>query len=924
MRRPRLTIGLAAVLLLLPTGATAQLLTPDAPDPSPEEIGRMLGVLDATGEALSTCDSECERTIERSRLVDRRRVIFRTLGASTAGVGSMVRYCLEHRQESALEPELRDVAWAALTNLSRARRMGREEVTRGEIRDLLLLVPSFRCGLTLSPEQLRFDDAMALSDVWNAWLDAVEPEVLGRETSCPRNRNLFDSACQELARTMDPSGVDRVATILARAAPGGSHWGLRYLNSMGDPRAFDLLIEEQGGWDCGSLGSWLEVPPTATTEQLEKLLRCRSFPLDQVNGFRKRPDLARAVVTILLQLHDNSLAKLGEPGPDGTVPRERGWLLEAGEGAISDDALVGALRSATSQNRWKDATLWLRLLEQRAGMAGTLELLRLAAGPHGSNDHGQLQHSASRVILRRVLDETTSAAMLARLEALPPEDRAQVAEGMAAQLGSWWASPPQDLLGGMHCVWFWKAYWPRWTASPGSREAGWKGFIHRHQDRLLGWLPWVPDRDRQVAVYGFMACSEARQRFLDLLAGGNSMAAQLTWRLRLDVPRRALRSALDNTAVDLAQQRAFLLLRLAELGGDAAYRRLTELMLPSFADFSSPLWGFQEGFLEEAVRRDDVATIVEGLSRAKTLDDTSHERIGRAEGSLLTPSAWVTAYLLRDAPATAGHYLEPLDPKDSDQRGLLLEIIAAANTPAAEPILRKVQPHLEIPPGATYRECGPSADCRRWAAALCATDTPWCRDRLADLEAWRCLAEFGDPRGAVEGRYSLDLGQLDTGIERATRRCRAAELRILPMPFSSWTNERNWPLTQASGVARSIRQLVTRWDGLTVFERAAAMTLVQAYPQSVSDALLTKLLHDPYGGLRLLGLDYLYRFPRESMREELARVERHDPKPWCRRMAHEILIRPENPIAIRAHLPFERAEIGGSYKRAPPPPSPAR
>jgi hypothetical protein len=64
-------------------------------------------------------------------------------------------------------------------------------------------------------------------------------------------------------------------------------------------------------------------------------------------------------------------------------------------------------------------------------------------------------------------------------------------------------------------------------------------------------------------------------------------------------------------------------------------------------------------------------------------------------------------------------------------------------------------------------------------------------------------------------------------------------------------------------------------------------------------------LKDSFGPVRLTVLLYLLEHPRDGFRDEIARIEKEDPYPWCRRIAHEILLFTRDPLYPDQGLRFE-------------------
>jgi len=917
-------VRFAAVGLALAACLANAWARPSGDAPSKQQIRDWIKVLDTTWGRLTPPGVSIP--IELTPVYKQGEAASDALAGSPQGVAALIRYCLARHHGTALEDDLQWAAIYAIVGMSRhpIRTEGAEAVSLDELRSFLLLVPASPHSLHIRglQKRLSIEDVVALRDVWLAWLDAVKPELLPIEHTGTRNGNLLLEACDALRASDDPSGLDQVVSILRRG-PGGAARGmaLRYLIELGDPRAFDLVIEEQGGMQCGTESEWNEVPWAATQDQLEELLRCRVFDFSMLSThFKGRPDLARAVATVLAE--NGGLAqKLSGPGNrnvNGIPLSQVASVLETGAEALPTDQLVSMVRRTVAAGAWTDAVFWIRLLGRRPAVDGTQDLVKVALmGTSPLFPNHQTVFAANRALLRRSLMPQTADALIDSLEALQPQDRARVASGMVNAMEWLPGIPlrdPRSASCGLRC---WEWDWQRWEPTLNNpRDRQWDDFVRRYQDRLLRWLVWVPDRDVLARIYPFMTGRVARRRFRHLLLDETPMAAEVTWRLGLDLQAKTLRSALSAAEADPVS-RAFLLLRLSEDGDSSAYQEIKDLVLPTFGAERRELSRFQSPLLEEAARRRDTGFLVGALRRCPKGEDVTDEftRLRSPVGGYMIQQDVVAAYLLRVDQASAQRILLDLDPAEPRQRLEMLQVVAVAKTKNAEPLLRKIEPHLELPESPSVRRCREDERCRRWAAALAATGTPWCRARLEKIKAWDSLLEQRDPQADDRSEYLLETGKLDAALARHVAVDRKDSTWGIRLGSSRWEHAYSRNSRQNPAVKRSLEALSHRWESLSLRERVAAIHLLQHYPESVTDKLLRLMLRDDFVPIRLSALQYLWRFPRPAMNSFLAEKVREDPAPWCRRLAVELLGRPIDPLQFAPASPFQSAGFGSVVSR---------
>jgi hypothetical protein len=196
-----------------------------------------------------------------------------------------------------------------------------------------------------------------------------------------------------------------------------------------------------------------------------------------------------------------------------------------------------------------------------------------------------------------------------------------------------------------------------------------------------------------------------------------------------------------------------------------------------------------------------------------------------------------------------------------------------------------------------------------WPLALLATGTPWCRDQLYEMKQWALLGQLGDPRAAEEEETPSLLGYRQ---EQEVMVCafQAGDVRKAISIASRLVQERQQGLAYVrpqGGIPDSkyfperrlediLSKLVQLYPALSPKERLACFRLLGASPKYWPNDLIVQMLNDAFAPVRVSVLLFLLEHPRGGFRDNVARIEKEDPYPWCRRIAHEILLFQPDPL----------------------------
>ena len=248
-----------------------------------------------------------------------------------------------------------------------------------------------------------------------------------------------------------------------------------------------------------------------------------------------------------------------------------------------------------------------------------------------------------------------------------------------------------------------------------------------------------------------------------------------------------------------------------------------------------------------------------------------------------------------------------------------LHTAAYAASPHGEPLLKKMafltKRWVNSPPSDRVKD----PMFHEWTYSLTQTGTPWCRDQLYEVKQWALLARMGDVRA---GQMEATPGNFQPEREAMLNAFAAGDLKKAVNWAARIVNENKTSITSArpsggglvglrsypKGRLSSIMvEFVALFPSLPPQQKMACFQFLGSEPDYWPDALVSDMFNDPFAPVRLSVLLYLLEHPRDGFQEDLRKIEASDPYPWCRRVAHEILIFHPDPLnpgqGIRFELP---------------------
>jgi hypothetical protein len=921
-RSKKFWLVIAAALAIISMGVVA------APSqPSAEEIDQWLAIAENTKDLILTDYSHKapNSPVDWERQ-NARQDALRHLGESRAGTRALMAYYLK-KSSVGFTPDLSEVAGDVCVGIRAGFKEDPNFIQASELRPFLLSAARlpYSAGLDQIVEFLPFEHLVALRDVWLAWLEAVRGDRLSisdimpvHKPRCalpPPDGSLVIGACNALGWSADPAGVPLVLKILKETPRGVPRWyvayAMRYLNKMGDDSAFGTMLRFVETEPCND-GVWAYLG-VANESQAKALYDAfhndakrpcmETFPIGNSEN-RVRPDLSRGILPFYL--HDPVLRGRWKSGQVGSQFFD---IFGLGEAALRDEDILEEAKRAETEGNTKLQAFWIGLLGRRDSKTGNEELARWALqGAEKGMDPLEVPSAAKRALFRRLLGHSSSE-ILTLLNSRTAENKRRLITLILG--GSGWfpdLAPPQLLCGvGMDAD---------WEKIPPPEAQSTVPLLTAYQDKLLPLMDQLGEPEKLVSAYAVMTSPQARRKFLGLLENGNPLAIQLAWTLNLNAPPELLRRLLGQPGL-AAASRMFIQLRLSEMGDGEAYESLKQNFLSSFGQPNDELSRFRSAILDEIERRGDMDTLVTAIERSKSkqgaLSTTPKELLplDYRDGAALSPAAPLLSRLVRLDPAKAFPYLNEVDLAELRGQLFLLQIAVMASSPKAEMLLKSLEKESRGWPTRSSTEIEASRVMALWKYALRVTNTPWCRDRLAELKDWDALAQLGDPRGGMPscecgGNGSLDaflVGNIQQAI--ACMRKRHASDRYPPffiarsenaLPIPKWYDHRR--------VEPIMKDFMAMFPSLCVNDRMVALSLLPSDVECWPDNLCVLLLRDSFAPVRLTVLLYLLEHPRHNLREEMRRVEASDPMPWCRRLAHEILLFKPDPLQVTSGIRF--------------------
>lgn len=744
--------------------------------------------------------------------------------------------------------------------------------------------------------RLDNDALVALAPIWRAWVRGeTNIPAPGESTRhvVPSLRWYFtELALTALNQIHDAAAL---ADVLAQPWQQLPHPALaQYLYELGPEEAFPLLrgmLAEDT--TCGFMTDRLAV---VSARDLHLLLSAQHRFGGQLNPCSlwhgRRPDLERALLRWQFD-SPKAVAALPPPFPDQIRSYGAGAQSSVLASVFSPRQL---LRFANQAEREKSTQLprWVEALGFHPGPVGNRELVRWAT----SKDEGLLSRStqsvARRALLRRLVGPNRSA-LIRRLQHLGARRFGTLVTGGMTDLPVFYGSGEDPM--------FTMALPNRGPFDPFDHD---RAFVRRHEHALLEWLPLVEPQWKLASIYALMASDRAHDLLIRIAERGNPGALKQAWLRSVPLPLKALRRFRIPTLPSMETDIDCLLLR-AQAGDDASYQRLLD-WFPLNNKATAHWRGLAVAVIGEMERRRDLDQI-RGCIEASL-------QPGRETGTGIYWPRHVgpacVAALLRADPAGALATVETMGLMRGERLYVLLEGVAAAATPASEPILKRILADAPWLPTARTSDAGTGANW--WLRAVEVTPTPWCRDllfadgqsqllvRLLDPRALGypiCIGSFGQASPCVRRNDFATLAMRDGQLELAARVLRDSPRYFVRqhIPFFIEVHQDYRKVSrQEQPPERFLDAYRSKFGGLTPATKMWVLPLILHSSFARNPEVVSIGLADPYGPVRLSFLLHFLARPIEGFEAQLRKMAANDPYPWCRRLAAAHFDRTPDPL----------------------------
>ncbi len=774
-------------------------------------------------------------------------------------------------------------------------------VESDDLQKFLEAVPSIGafCGAEIDIGQLDVSTVYAFSGIWRDWLQAARdadyrqcerteiPGSSGYGAAMPAGSYLAAAACGGLAVVNDPCDLEMVREFHRPSAWDSKAAGscARYLTNLGDPQDWIAvrslqLADERTAWKAFAEGLYIE--------HSGKLRWSKYWPEGST-----RPDLQRGLWAALAE-----------------KPGVRRRLIEAHRGASYSNSPLDGIRSvgheldelkiktmvdeAVTLEQEHLASMWLEALGRKDDLVDVGYLLRMSgirAEPGSGNSryparYTRIQLGAQRAVVRQLLldPEPTIDALAAWTT--------DGAEAFLSELIRSTRLFPHVGAQGPRCIDHLRYSIDRKRMI--RSYASYQPVISQHRESLLKWIGRIDDPSTLAPVYALMGSSSSIGRLSKMVQAGSLPGIEMAWATKSAIDHQALVDALRLDKVSGWHQ-TMVELMLSEGGDSHAYETLAA-RLDSAPPFSDEAFRDPTAILVEMSRRGEWERLARNANRIAQNQDALVPA-DRVVSVRFVQAALVE--LLRNRPDLVRSKLwESLEIHE------LLAAVEKANSPNAEAFLQQLEPRVR-----KLMDQYPKLD-RQWVAALTSTGTEWSRDMLvAESEnrwtgAHVGLALLGDDRAldlsvAMSWRerqqIAVMLGRFDVVIAREPG---STSYRPYSRPIGSKGRgglpvASDWPSRRLDQVIDSLLKELTLADAR---RRLDLILTLRPEREFWPDRLLTRLLDDEYGPMRLSALLYLLEYPRAGYEGIAEKMAEEDPYPWCRRLAREILRFKPDPL----------------------------
>jgi hypothetical protein len=898
---------------------------------SDEVIQKQLSIIEETKDLLkdynSYKDAKSQEDIERIKI---RQEAFSLLIQSSYSSKALMNYYLKEVKEGHINPHLYEVSDKLAERLKQdlAEYMHKEiaappddsliriSFSPEELHSYLLSITSYPVSNEILNDSNNTIAKLPLkvkenfSDVWLSWLRSVHLESLfqpPRDSYSPNMDTMLFLCSYHLLKTLNNhEGIDIALKLLQRATGYKNSEVWEYVYKLGENSALPYMMwgaekdnhtnmlplyiaDEKGA------KAFYDAQFLRRTNLNPKAEAVSCFQLNSTMGAHYgsvRPDLARGLIRYYLQ--DQEALK----------NHWSSWIIHYGSSALSEQEIIEQIRLSEKGEDKKTLAIWIDILGRRDSVAGNDILLELLEKEDFSKKYlPDVSHAVCKAIFRRILGRRGSELQKV-IEELPAERRGKVVQGL---LGSSGIFPDFYNGPGLMCGDGMDSDFQKAEPNPSKNES----LLIQYQDNLLQWIDWTSEPDRLAHAYAIMTSQEAQKRFLDILNKGNEFAIKLVWTRSMDISPDILRKLLKEKELK-DESRMFLCLRLSELSDKEAYDLLTNVLFSKLENEKKFPQRFYTPMLDEITSLNDDENLIKLIKLLKEsnlsespfprelLPTATHD--GRPLSSIIAP----LGRLVRINPKKANNFLKDFDASNLEDQIFLLNVAIVASCSNAEVVLKKIQPFAAGWDSLSSKDLESTKVKSLWSYSLRLTGTAWCRDQLVMAGAWHDLALLGDRRvlSSKKANYTdiFLLGDfkkaIDCGLEI---RKNYFPTTVINPYLAGIPDEKTF-----SGDLRKdlFNKFMNIYPTLNDKEKAIALSFLPEQRVIWSNEICLMLLRDSYAPARLTALVRILEYPRPGLENEVKFIEQNDPFPWCRRVAHEILIFEPDPLDPEQGIAF--------------------
>jgi hypothetical protein len=842
-----------------------------------------------------------------------RQEAFKSLKNSKSGIRALMNYWEKESRDN-ISPHLVEVANETTEAIYRNLKSDPDYLEIEELRSFLLSAERSPVSVSIPAiaDVLSFEKLTALSDVWLSWLRNVNPNHMVEKLEPMRTINpsldqrCFISSCNALRNSYDPKGITLVTRILRKFPADDPRVGIiaprreaiEYLFTIGANDGFEEVLRYLEPMPCND-GQRRYLSLADETQAIKYVTGMQCPPLIRLYYSIDRPDLSRGLALALI--NDPEMRKTWENDPktEPVLDRKRLEVFRQALPILPVETILKEAIIAEERGTPDAQAFWIELLGRKDSNVGTNELVKWTSlSRNNSGKINKVKSQAARALLRRLL-MPGGERIMTELSKIGEGKKAQLVEEMLRDSG--FISGLALRVGGCRTV-------VQVCISKNIPNAEVQSFLLAHEELLMDLIKLIHNPDRLCSIFALMKNEEAKRRFLNMIDDGKPEAISLIWFLDLDIPKEHLLKALELPQLTF-ESRMFLRLRLAELGDEEAYNVIRRQFLTGLNVKGDQTTKFRGSILDLMVQKRDLDALKQSIENVKEGIDNVNFFFTPHDVKPSWRKGWLLALLLRtDGNAFLRDFSDPnLQNKDELQKAL--QVAINSQSPNAEILLKKMVPltkqWCESIPKAREKD----VTLQMWHRALVTTGTPWCRDQLYEMKQWTLLGQLGDMRAAeadvpsaVRSSQAQDIiacvfqaGDVHKAISFVSQNIKKdARLPGFIVPAGGgYLDSKYFPIGHKKKVLSDLTRL---YPTFSLQERLACFRLLGASPASWPDELVTLMLNDTFAPVRLSILLHLLKYPRDEFRQDVTKIAASDPYPWCRRVAHEILIFEPDPL----------------------------